>query len=80
MAVQWKQTRLDSIRMQVQSLALLGGLRIPLCHECWYRSKTWLRSHVAVAVALALSDSHSSDSSPSLGTSICHGCGPKKQK
>ena len=36
-----------------------------------------LRSRVAVAVAVA--GSYSSDSTPSLGTSICHGCSPKKQ-
>ena len=33
-------------------------------------------SHVAVAVA----GSCSFNSTPSLGTSICHGCSPKKQK
>ena len=37
-----------------------------------------LGSHVAVAVAYA--GSCSSDSTPSLGTSICPGCGPKKEK
>ena len=30
------------------------------------------------AVALALADSCSSDSTPSLGTSICSGSGPRK--
>ena len=38
----------------------------------------WLRSHVAVAVAQA--SSCSSDLTCSLGTSICHGRGPKKAK
>ena len=33
-----------------------------------------------VAVAVVLAGSCSSDSTPSLGTSICHGCGPKKRK
>ena len=37
----------------------------------------WLRSGVAVAVAEA--SGCSSDSTPGLGTSICHGCGPKKK-
>ena len=37
-----------------------------------------LGSRIAVAVAVA--GSHSSDLTPSLGTSICHGCSPKKQK
>ena len=36
----------------------------------------WLGSHVAVAVA----GSYSCDLTPSLGTSICCGCGPKKKK
>ena len=64
--------------MQVQSLALLSGLRSQHCSELWCRSQTWLRSHVAVAVGWA--GSWSSNSTPSLGTSICSGCGPKKQK
>ena len=38
----------------------------------------WLGTRLAVAVAEALS--YSSYWTPSLGTSICHGCGPKKQK
>ena len=38
----------------------------------------WLRSGVAAAVAQA--GSYGSDSIPSLGISICHGCSPKKTK
>ena len=38
----------------------------------------WLGSGVAVAVVKA--GSYSSDSTPSLGTSICCECGPKKTK
>ena len=37
-----------------------------------------IRSHMAVAVAMA--GSCSSDLTPSLGTSVCHRCCPKKQK
>ena len=37
-----------------------------------------LELHVAAAVAQA--GSCSSDSTPNLGTSICHGCGSKKPK
>ena len=48
------------------------------CCELWCRSQTWLRSRVAVAVAWV--SSCSSNSAPSLGTSICHRYGPKKQK
>ena len=37
-----------------------------------------LRSHVDMAVVLA--SGYSSNSTPSLGTSICHSWGPKKKK
>ena len=53
-------------------------LRIQRCPELWCRSHMRLKSHIAVAEAQA--DSYSSDSTPSLGISICHGCGPKKIK
>ena len=36
-----------------------------------------LRSRVTVAMAQA--GGYSSDSSPRLGTSVCHECGPEKQ-
>ena len=74
---QQKRIQLGTIRFQVRSLALLSGLRVWCCCELWCRSKTQLRSCVAVAVALA--SSYSSNWIPSLGTSICCGCGPKKQ-
>ena len=48
---QWKQIRLGTMRLQVQSLASLSGLRIWRCHELWYGLQTWLASGVAVAVA-----------------------------
>ena len=38
----------------------------------------WLTSHVAVALAWA--GGYSSDWNPSLGISICHGYGPRKDK
>jgi len=62
--------------MRVRSLALLSGLRMRCCREPWCRSKTRLRSGIAVAAVQA--DSYSSDSAPNLGTSVYHGCGPKK--
>ena len=40
----------------------------------------WLRSCVAVAVAVLRASSCSSNFTPSLGTSICRGRGPKKEK
>ena len=76
--VRQKQTQLVSVRMQVRSLALLNGSVIWSCHELWCRSQTQLRSHVAMTVVYA--GSWSSDSTPSLETSICRGYGPKKEK
>ena len=38
------------MRMQIQSLAVLSGLRIWHCHELQCRLQMWLRSGVAVAV------------------------------
>ena len=78
------QTHLVSMRMWVQSLALLSGLRIQHCNVLWYRLWTWLRSWVAVAVAAAapiwsLASSCSSCLTPSPGTSICQRrCSEKK--
>ena len=66
------------MRMWVRSLALITGLRIQCCHELWCNLRMWLRSCLAVAVAVA--GSYSSDWIPSLRTSICHGCGPKRQQ
>ena len=48
------------------------------CHELGCRSQMWLRSRVAVAVVQA--SSFSSNWTPSMGTSMCHRCGPKKTK
>ena len=66
------------MRMQVRSLALPSGLRIQHHCELWCGSQMQLGSHVAVAVVLACSCR--SDLTPSLGTSICCRCGPKKTK
>ena len=66
------------MRIRVRSLALLNGLRIGRCRELWCRSQMQLGSGVAVLVAQA--SSCSSYSTLSLGTSICHGCSPKKKK
>ena len=75
---QQQGTRLGSMRIRVPSLASLSGLRIWHLCELQCRLQTWLTSAVAVAVAQA--GSCSSDSTPSLGTSICCGWGPKKTK
>ena len=50
------------------------------CCELWCRSQTWLQPGVVVAVAQASSYGYSFDSTPSLGTSTCCGCGPEKKK
>ena len=74
LVVQEKWIRLVFIRMPVQSLASLTGLRILHCLELWCSSQTWpalmwLWCRLA-AVALLWP--------PSLGTFIARGCGPKK--
>ena len=60
--------------MWVQSLASLSGLSIRYCCELWCRSQIQLGSCVAVMYA----GKCSSELTPSLGTSICHKCSPKK--
>ena len=52
------------MRIPVQSLASLSGLRIRRCLELWCKSQTQLRSGVAVAVVAA--SSCISDLTPSL--------------
>ena len=42
------QTNLISMRMQVQSLASLGGLRTQCCHDLWCGSQTKLGCGIAV--------------------------------
>ena len=67
---------IEAVRMRVQSLTPLSGLRIQHCRGLWCRLQTQLGSCVAVAVEQA--GSYSSDSTPSLGTSIPCRCSPKK--
>ena len=73
-----KHIQLGTMRLRVQSLTSLTRLRIPHCHELWCGSQMRLRSGIAVAVAQA--SCCSSNQTPSLGTSTCCECGPKKQK
>ena len=47
---QQKQIRLGTMRLRVQSLASLIGLRIQYCCELRCSSQTWLRSGIAVAL------------------------------
>ena len=73
---QWKRIWPGSMRTQVWSLASFSGLRLWHCWELLSRLQTWLGSGIVVAVAQA--GSYSSNSTPSLETSLCRGCGPKK--
>ena len=72
------QNRLMSMITWVLSLAMLSQLSIWPCCDLWCMSQMRVRSHVAVAVVQT--GSCLSDQTPSLGTSICHRCGPKTNK
>ena len=78
--LQRKRIQLVTMRSQVGPLVSLSRSGIWRCHELWCRSQTRLRSHVAVAVAAVRAGNYSSDSALCLGTSMCHGGSPKKQK
>ena len=56
---------------------LAQWLGIQHCHKLRHRSQMWLGSGLVMAVAQA--GSCSSDSTPNLGTSVCHRCSPKKK-
>ena len=73
--VQWKRIWLGTMRLRVQSLASLSGLRIWHCHELWCRSQTRFTSGIVVVVVQA--GSCSLDWTTSLGTSICRRSGPR---
>ena len=53
---------------------LAQGVRIWCCCELWYRSQMRLGSGIVWAGGCSF------DETPSLGTSMCCRCGPKKQK
>ena len=68
-----------SIHEDVGSIpGLISVLRIWYCCELRCRSQTWLRSHVAVVVVQV--SSFASESTHSLGSSICHEHGSKERK
>ena len=70
-----EEPNIGSMRIWDRSLTSLSGSRIWRCRELWCRSRMQLSIHVAVVYT----GSCSSDSTPRLGTSICHRYGPKKQ-
>ena len=71
-------TRNHEVAGSIPGLASLSGLRIQRCDELWCSSQMRLRSCIAAAAVQA--GSCSSNKTPSLGTSICHRCSPKKKK
>ena len=62
-------------RLQTQLISMKMRLRIRCCCELWCRLQKQLES----CVVMTVTSSCSSDLTLSLGTSICHRCGPKKQ-
>ena len=48
--VQQKQIQLGTMRLQVQSLASLSGLKMQCCRELWCGLQMPLKSDVAVAM------------------------------
>ena len=66
------------MRLQVQSLASISGLRIWHCCEMWCRLQTRLEFHIACGCGIG--QWLQSDSVPSLGTSICLRGSPKNTK
>ena len=43
------QDNIESMRMPIQSLACLSGLRMQPCHKLGYKLQMWLQSALAVA-------------------------------
>ena len=72
---QQERIQLVSVRMRVRSRSSLSELGIPCCRELRCRSQMQLRS--CAAVALVQAGSYSSNSTPSLGTFVCHRHGLK---
>ena len=66
------------MRLWVQSLDSLSGLRIRRCCELWCRLQTWLGPGVAVAMVQA--SGYSSSSTSSLGTFTCSSAALEKTK
>ena len=74
---QQKRIQLVTMRLQVQYLTLLSGLRIQRCHDLWCRSQTLLRFYVVVWHRLAAT----APIQPlAWKPPLCRGYGPKKKK
>ena len=77
--VQGKHIWLVSMGMQIWSLALLKWVKDLALRELWCRSQTWLGS-CTVVPAVSKAGRYGSNSTPTLGTSICCGYGSRKKK
>ena len=75
---QQKRIRLGTMRLWVRALALLRGRESGVAVSCGVGRRRG--SDPALLWLWCRPGSYSSDCTPSLGTSICLGCGPKKQK
>ena len=64
------------MRLWVRSLALFSGLKIQCCRELWHRLKTQLGCRVAWLWPRPVATAPIGF----LGTSMCLGCGPRKDK
>ena len=79
--VQRKWIRLVTMRLRVRSLALLTGLRIQVAMRYSVgRRGRHSSDPVLLSMAVVQAGGCSYNLTPSLGTSICCGFGPKKQK
>ena len=74
---QWKQIWLGTTRLWVPSLALPSGLRIGIAVSCGVGRRCGL--DLALLWLWGRPTTTAPIQTPSLGTSICHGCSPEKR-
>jgi len=74
------RTWLVSVRMWVWSLTSLSELKILCCCELWRRSQMQLGSQIPNCCGCGVGHQLQLWFDPSLETSICHRCSPKKKR
>ena len=67
-----------SVKIRVQSLALLSGLRLQ--HRCKLRCRLQIAARILRGLACGIDHSCCCDSTTSSGTSICRRCSLKKKQ